>query len=169
MRETRSSTLWLLARYTSPEFSPEEKKVPGWTGFYHQVLTPNHNDNHLSKIFYLTSIHQLPIKIDAFQEVLCQVKEKSEALNKQEAHLVLDHAIHWTALEVIMGLRNLELNNFLNWLMGAFRASWILIASDFKQLDWKIFAWAIFDWHKISWQSDKKETVFMPLRLFLRL
>ena len=35
----------------SSEFSPNEQKVPGLTGFYHQLLTRTHNDNHLSKTF----------------------------------------------------------------------------------------------------------------------
>ena len=34
-----------------------------------------------------------PQKISTVQEVLCQVKEKGEALKSKEADLVLDHAI----------------------------------------------------------------------------
>ena len=39
---------WLLARYKSSEFSLDGQKVPGRTGFYHQLLAPTCNDDHLS-------------------------------------------------------------------------------------------------------------------------
>ena len=65
---------WLLAKYNPSEFPPDEQKVPDWTGFYHQVLTLTHDDNHVSKMFYLPSIAQPRTKIRTFQEVLCQVK-----------------------------------------------------------------------------------------------
>ena len=107
--------------------------MPGWTGFYHQVLTLTHNDNHLSKTFYLPSIAQPPTKISTVEEVLCQVKKKAEALKNKEADLVLDHAIYCKALEVIMDPRNLELCNFVNLRMGAFHASCIFIAVIGKQ------------------------------------
>ena len=125
----REDLIWFLARYKSSEFSPGEQKVPSWTGFYHQVLTPTQDDNHISKTFYLASIAQPPTKISTVQEVLCQVKQKAEALKNKEADLVLDHAIYCKVLEVIMDTRNLQLRNFVNLRIGAFHASGIFIAA----------------------------------------
>ena len=129
----KEDVIWLLARYKLSDFPPDEQKVPAWTGFYHQMLTPAHDDNHLSKTFYLPSIAQPPTKINTVQEVLCQVKEKAEALKNKEADFVLDHVIYCKALEVIMNPRNLELCNFVNFRMGAFHLSCIFIAVIGKQ------------------------------------
>ena len=118
----------LLARYKPSAFSPYEQKVPSWTVVYRQVLTPTHDENHLSKTFYLPNIVQPPTKISTVQEVLCQVKEKAEALKNKKADLVLDRVIYCKALEVIMDPRNLEPCNFVNLGMGAFHASCIFIA-----------------------------------------
>ena len=126
--QKKEDLIWLLAIYKSSEFSPDEQKVPGGTGFYDQVLTPIHDDNHLSKTFYLPSIAQPPTKISTIQEALFQVKEKAEALKNKEADLVLNHAIYCKALELIMDPRNLELCNFVNLRMGAFLASCIFMA-----------------------------------------
>ena len=125
----REDLIWFLTRYKSSEFSPDEQKVPGWTGFYHQVLTPTQDDNHISKTFYLASIAQPPTKISTVQGVLCQVKQKAEALKNKEADFVLDHAIYCKVLEVIMDTRNLQLRNFVNLRIGAFHASCIFIAA----------------------------------------
>ena len=129
----KEDLIWLLARYKSSEFSPDEQKVPGWTGFFHQVLTPSHDGNHLSKTFYLPSIAQPPTKISTVQEALFQVKEKAEAVKNKEADLVLNHAIYCKVLEVIMDPRNLKLCNFVNLRIGAFHASCIFIAVIGKQ------------------------------------
>ena len=110
----KKDLIWLMARRKLLKFSPNKQKVPGWTGFYHQVLTSTHDDNHLSKTFYLPSVSQPPTKISTLQEVLCQVKEKAETLENKEADLVLDHAIYCKVLEVTMNTRNLELCNFVN-------------------------------------------------------
>ena len=88
--------------------------MPGWTGFYHRVLTPTHDDKHLSKTIYLASIDQPPKKVSTVQEVLCQVKEKLKFLKNKEGDLALDYAIYCNGLEVIMGPRNLEVLNFAN-------------------------------------------------------
>ena len=72
------------------------------------MLTPTHDDNHLSKTFYLPSIAQSLTKISTVQEVLCQVKEKAKALKNKEAYLVLNYAIYCKALEIIMDSRNLD-------------------------------------------------------------
>ena len=92
------------------------------------MLTPTHDDNHLSKTFYLPSVAQPPTKISTLQEVLCKVKEKAETLENKEADLVLEHAIYCKVLEVIMGTINLELRNFVNLRMDAFHALCIFIA-----------------------------------------
>ena len=74
--------IWFLATCKSSEFSPH-KQVPGWTGFYYQVLTPTHDNNHPSKMFYFPSTAQPPTKIRTVQEVLYQVKKKSRFPEKQ--------------------------------------------------------------------------------------
>ena len=110
----KEDVIWLLARYKLSDFPPDEQKVSGWTGFYHQMLTPAHDDNHLSKTFYLPSIAQPPTKISTVQEILCQFKEKADILKNKEVNLVLHHAIYCKVLEVIMDLKNLELHKFVN-------------------------------------------------------
>ena len=92
----------------------DKQKVPGWIGFYREMLIPTHDDKHLSKTIYLASIDQPPKKVSTVQEVLCQVKEKANVLKNKEADLVLNHAIYCNGLEVIMGPRNLEVLNFAN-------------------------------------------------------
>ena len=124
----KKDLIWLMARRKLLKFSPNKQKVPGWTGFYHQMLTSTHYDNHLSKTFYLASVAQPPTKIGTLQEVLCQVKEKAETLENKEADLVLDYAIYCKVLEVIMNTRNLELRNFVNLRMDAFHVLGIFIA-----------------------------------------
>ena len=168
----REDLIWFLARYKSSEFSPDEQRVPDWTGFYHQVLTPTHNGNHLSWTFYLPSIDQPPTKIRTVQEILCHVKEKAEALKNKEADL-----IYCKTLEIILYPRKLELRDFVNLQMGAFhasRVSLLSLASDLEQLDWKMFLhWRIFDWYKLCWQSYEKENSitmgFVGSRLSMRL
>ena len=110
----KEDLICLLARYKSSEFSSDEQKMPGWAGFYHQVLTPTHDSNHLSRMFYLPSIAQPPTKISTVEEVLYQVNQKAEVLKNKEADLVLDYAIYCKALEVIMDPRNIGLCNFVN-------------------------------------------------------
>ena len=90
-----------LGRFKLLDFSLDEQKVPGWTGFYHQLLTPTHDDNHLCKMFYLPSIAQPPTKMSTAQEVLYQIKEKTEGLKNKEVDLVLDHASSFTILQSV--------------------------------------------------------------------
>ena len=62
----------------------------------------------------MPNIAQPPTKISTVQELLCQVKEKTEALKNKETDLTVDQAIYCKVLEVIMDPRNLELRNFVN-------------------------------------------------------
>ena len=48
-------------------------------------------------------------KMDIIQEVLCQVKEKAEALNLKETAVVLDHAIYCRAVQIVMSERKTHL------------------------------------------------------------
>ena len=84
------------------------------------------------KRFICQALLTIPTKISTVREVLRQVKEKAEALKNKEADLVLDHAIYFKALKVIMDpiilVINLELRNFVNLRMGVFHASCIFIA-----------------------------------------
>ena len=119
--------VWILSRYKSSEISAEAKEVAGWTGFHHQVSSTEKR-NQISKVFFLPSIDESPTKFSTVQEVLFQVKAKSEALGINEADIVLDHAIYRIALEILMDPRNLELMRFINLRMGGFHASCIFIA-----------------------------------------
>ena len=49
--------------------------------------------------------------MDTIQEVLCQVKEKAEALNLKESDLVLDHTIYCKAVETVMSKKTLTLDH----------------------------------------------------------
>ena len=89
--------------------------------------TSNENDG-VCKVYYLPSIDQSPTKVSVVEEVLLQVKAKSEALGIKESDLVFDHAIYRIALEILMDPRNEELKKFINLRMGAFHASCIFIA-----------------------------------------
>ena len=123
----KADFLWTLARYQSTTVTPDSQKIPGWTGFHHQVMKLPMPEP-ISKVYYLPSIDQSPTKMSTVQEVLLQVKAKAEALNNREADLVFDHAIYCKALEILMDPRNLELRNFINLRMGAFHTSCIFIA-----------------------------------------
>ena len=46
--------------------------------------------------------------MNTVESVLCQV-EKPEALNLKETYLVLDHAIYYKAVEIVMSERNTHL------------------------------------------------------------
>ena len=62
-------------------------------------------------------------KMDIIQEVLCQVKEKAEALNLKETAVVLDHAIYCRAVQIVMSERKTHLRSFINLRMGSFHAT----------------------------------------------
>ena len=66
-----------------PNFSRRER-------FFHEVGQQTIDKQ---TVEYLPNINKLPTKMDTIQEVLCQVKEKAEALNLKEIDLVLDHVI----------------------------------------------------------------------------
>ena len=117
--------IWIICRYKlSKEGNTQE--VPSWTGFYHEVMTKN--DDHPHSIHYLPSINQSPTKMDTVQEIIFQVKAKSEALGLQSADLVFDHAIYAKALEILCNPANKHLNDFINLRMGGFHACGIFIA-----------------------------------------
>ena len=80
--------------------------------------------------------------MDTIQEVLCQVKEKAEALNLKETDLVLDHAIYSKAVEIVMSERNTHLRSFINLRMGGFYATCVflsVIGKRFADGGWKIW------------------------------
>ena len=66
--------------------------------------------------------------MDTIQEVLCQVKEKAEALNLKETDLVLDHAIYCKAVEIVMSKRNTHLRSFINLRMSGFHATCVFLS-----------------------------------------
>ena len=58
----KENLFWFLTRYKSSEFSPDEEKVPGWTGFYHQVLIPTQDYNYPSETFICQAFLNHPLK-----------------------------------------------------------------------------------------------------------
>ena len=123
----KADFLWIVARYYQRQLQSNEQLIPGWTGFHHEV-TNTDTPTMTSNIYYLPTINKSPTKMDTVQEILFQVKAKSEALNLTAADLVLDHAIFCKALDIMMDPRNLELRNFINIRMGGFHVSCIFIA-----------------------------------------
>ena len=78
-----------------------------WTGFFSEISIGD-KETETSKIFYLPSIAESPIKMSTVHEVLSQVKAKAEFPNNVDADLVLDQAIYSKALETLVDPRNLQ-------------------------------------------------------------
>ena len=95
----KSDFLWLIARYVNGARIVEQQKVPGWTGFHNEVT--NTIDPGLHFVDYLPAIDGSPTKMETVQEILMQIKMKSEKLGLSCADAVFDHAIYAKALEVI--------------------------------------------------------------------
>ena len=120
----KSDFVWLLSRLVASQ--NEKQIVPSWTGFYYETSSQNLNERH--SIHYLPAINQSPTKFDTVQEILVQVKKKSESLGLVSADLVMDHAIYTKALEVMVNPINQDLHNFINLHMGGFHACCIFLA-----------------------------------------
>ena len=121
----QADNLWALARYISVK-EDNEQQLPGWSGF-HSLSSPK-EESGIHTITYLPAINKSPTKLDTVQEVLFQVREKSETLGLKSADLVLDHAIYSKALEILTQPENRELHDFINLRMGGFHATCIFIA-----------------------------------------
>lgn len=83
-------------------------------------MPPSNDAPH--SVHYLPAINQSPTRFDTIQEILLQVKEKSDALGLSCADLVLDHAIYTKALEVMTNPELNYLHDFINLRMGGFHA-----------------------------------------------
>ena len=64
--------LWLLLRYYN------EQIIPGWTGFNHEIT--DIADDNIHTVTYLPTIPKSPTKVETIQEILIQIKLKSEKL-----------------------------------------------------------------------------------------
>ena len=62
------------------------------------------------------------------QEILLQCKEKAKALWLETADLVLDHAIHSKAIEILLKEGNEVLKTFMNLRMGGFHVCCLFLA-----------------------------------------
>ena len=122
----KADIIWIFSRFKCSE-DYEKQVVPSWTGFYFEVISRS-DDVKPHTVFYLPAINQSPTKLDTVQEVLLQVKEKSEALLLPSADLVLDHAIYAKALDVLTNPHHADLQEFVNLRMGGFHACGIFIA-----------------------------------------
>ena len=87
-----------------------------------------HTTNDPHSVYYLPIINQSPTRFDTVQEVLFQVKEKSESLGLSSTDLVLDHAIYAKGLEVMNNPALSHLKNYINLRMGGFHACGIFMA-----------------------------------------
>jgi len=121
----KAELLWVLSRYKSMQ-EDVKQGIPSWTGFYYEVMPRTTNEPH--SVYYLPTINQSPTRFDTVQEVLFQVKEKSEALGLRSTDLVLDHAIYAKALEVMTNPALSFLYKYINLRMGGFHACGIFIA-----------------------------------------
>ena len=115
----KSDFLWLIARYFNGARMVEQQKVPGWTGFHNEVT--NTIDPGLHSVYYLPAIDGSPTKMETVQEILMQIKMKSEKLGLSCDDAFFDHAIYAKALEVITNPINEELQKFVNLRMGGFQ------------------------------------------------
>ena len=68
-----------------------------------------------------------PTKMETVKEVLVQCKEKAAQIGLCETNLVLDHAIYWKAVEIIMNDRHRDLRDFINLRMSGFHATCVFL------------------------------------------
>ena len=122
----KADIIWVLSRLRCLQ-DYDKQIVPNWTGFYFEVIQRS-DDVKPHTVCYLPAINQTPTRLDTVQEVLLQVKEKSEALLLPSADLVLDHAIYSKALDVLTNPQHDDLRKFINLRMGGFHACGIFIA-----------------------------------------
>ena len=115
--------IWIIARQQASQL--HKPLLPGWTGF-HNLTKPDNKEPH--SVHYLPSIDKPPTEMSTIQEILKQIKVKSEAIGLESADAVFDHAIYAKALEVILNPKNSEMNEFINLRMGGFHASLVFIA-----------------------------------------
>ena len=87
--------LWLLLRYRNKD----NQVILGWKGLFYEI-TKETADIHIAG--YLPTICQSPTKMNIVLEMLKQCNQKAEALSLNEMDLVLDHAIHTKAVEIVM-------------------------------------------------------------------
>ena len=72
-------------------------------------------------------IRSSPTKMDTAKEVLVQCNEKATQHGLSETDLVLDHAIYWKAVEIIINDRCTNLRDFINLRMGVFHATCVFL------------------------------------------
>ena len=95
-----------------------KEMIPNWTGFHYEVTSKLNDD--IDEVFYLPAINQSPTKLETVQEVLYQVKSKSQAIGLQCSNLVLDHAIYSKALEILQNPNYIDLKQLINLRLGGF-------------------------------------------------
>ena len=112
--------------YYYNEGRANEQIIPGWTGFNHEIT--DIADDIIHTVTYLPTIPKSPTKLETIQEILIQIKLKSEKLGLTCADAVFDHAIYSKCLEIVMNPINVELQTYINLRMGGFHAICIFTA-----------------------------------------
>ena len=112
----KADFIWTTSRQQA--INLQKNPLPGWTGFH--SLACSKDDNPCHAVFYLPAIDKSPTEMSTIQEVLKQIKFKSEAIGLECADAVFDHAIYSKALEVITDPKNEAIRDFINLRMGDF-------------------------------------------------
>lgn len=120
----KADFIWTISRKQAS--SLQMNPLPGWTGFHN--LSSSDDNNPCHAVFYLPAIDKSPTEMSTIQEVLKQIKLKSEAMGLDCADAVFDHAIYSKALEVVTDPKNKNFKNFINLRMGGFHACLTFIA-----------------------------------------
>ena len=83
--------LWFLLRYYN-EKRADEQTSSGGTGFYNEISETTDENPH--EVHYLPMIERSPTIMETIQEILVQIKLKSENIGLSCADAVFDHAIY---------------------------------------------------------------------------
>ena len=121
--------LWLLLRYYN-EKRADQQTIPGWTGFYREISDTT--DENPYEVHYLPTIERSTTKMEKHQEILVQIKLKSENIGLSSADAVFDHAIYSKCLEVVMDPKNFELQKYVH----KFKNGWIPRDLHFHDSNW---------------------------------
>ena len=106
-------------------FYCQKQTIPNWSGFFSIVEEQLQQD--ISNVIYLPSINQAPTELCTIEEIIKQVKIKSERLSLTEVALVAGHAIYSKFLEVLTLHDDTVAMSMINLRMGDFYIACVFI------------------------------------------
>ena len=106
-------------------FYCQKQTIPNWSGFFSIVEEQLQQD--ISNVIYLPSINQAPTELSTIEEIIKQVKIKSERLSLTEVALVAGHAIYSKFLEVLTLHDDTVAMSMINLRMGDFHIACVFI------------------------------------------